>query len=962
MRKLSTTLTFFLLTFQLPAQLRTISGTLTTNDGSPLPGINILVKGTTVGTTTDANGYYSIDVPVGETLVFSFIGMQTREIVVTNDNFKTVNRPKKSKDNKKRKHYDLQPIPRSLYQDTIARNIPGVSVLTERTPSYNSKYGINPSAVRSVKKQRSGYKLVMNDNPVKQRGFGMQLASSFGIEHINKLPAFQNEYAQGRPSDGNLQWRGADSGEIFSWGPSVRTLQYDGSDYPYDKNGKLAPAGPANGKAVNAYDASSFFRTGSTTATELTVVIPGFRHAMVVFDAEARTRNSIIPNSWYKRFNLSGSLRHLKIAEHLSATISTSFNNSKGHLLSRGSNYATIIGSIYRTPATFDNANGFPVDKAFDFRDSYQLDDGNHRSHAPGQVDNPNGLASESPDNDNLQRFIGGLSIDYAPSSPFRLNLNANVDNQRNENVHGIPPGYSSYVPGRITERNESHTLVTVLLTPSYYLMRGRSNLKVSASFQMQFAKRDLARHDAFGIGTLTGDATTGADSTVKLTKAITRNSQETLLNIHYEYDGWLSARFTTRSYFSSTLNNNRKFVNALPAGSVSIDISRWFNEWRIEYLKLYISLGRTLRESPLIYSGWAYGSTLSEVVNYNTFFEATELFFDPNLLPERETKFETGFKFFGLNGFKLEFAYFNNHTADFVAPIWDGAHYALSNNATINNHGGSVTAGYYRYSGNFHWGTDMVWSKHNSIIDELHGSDDLIPLAGFTSIQSVMRAGKPLGSIYGSSYRRNEAGEKIIGTDGFPIEDHTLKMIGNPIPDWTLGWSSFIQWKPLRLSFLIDFKKGGDIWNGTNAALDYLGKSARTGDERNIANYVFEGVDINGNRNNLQVDFADPNKSIGENRWVRYGWDGVGEEYIEDASWIRLNELSLSYSVNRMINRTLVKEVRFTLTGYNLVLITPYSGVDPSSSLFGYASGNGLDLFNAPATRRFSAQITLKI
>src|SRR3989337_2750192 len=126
MRKFFTATIFFLLTFELFAQLRTISGTLTTNDGSPLPGINIIIKGTTVGTTTDINGYYSIDVPVGETLVFSFIGMQTREIVVTRDNFKTAN-AKKSKDNKKRKHYAFQPIPRSLYKDTISGNVPGVS-------------------------------------------------------------------------------------------------------------------------------------------------------------------------------------------------------------------------------------------------------------------------------------------------------------------------------------------------------------------------------------------------------------------------------------------------------------------------------------------------------------------------------------------------------------------------------------------------------------------------------------------------------------------------------------------------------------------------------------------------------------------------------------------------------------------------------------------------------------------
>src|SRR5688572_4937343 len=103
----------------LSAQERTISGILTSSDdGSPLPGINIVVKGTDVGTTTDANGWYSIKVPVGSTLVFSFVGMQTREVVVTKDNLKPVKTAtRQDGPEQKRKINGLRPIPRQLYKD-----------------------------------------------------------------------------------------------------------------------------------------------------------------------------------------------------------------------------------------------------------------------------------------------------------------------------------------------------------------------------------------------------------------------------------------------------------------------------------------------------------------------------------------------------------------------------------------------------------------------------------------------------------------------------------------------------------------------------------------------------------------------------------------------------------------------------------------------------------------------------
>src|SRR3990170_697110 len=94
------------------AQERTISGRLTsTEDGSPLPGINITIKGTSTGTATDADGYYSIKVPIGSVLVFSFVGMQTREVMVTEDNLQPVNSNKKSSTEKRgRPKKTLQPI------------------------------------------------------------------------------------------------------------------------------------------------------------------------------------------------------------------------------------------------------------------------------------------------------------------------------------------------------------------------------------------------------------------------------------------------------------------------------------------------------------------------------------------------------------------------------------------------------------------------------------------------------------------------------------------------------------------------------------------------------------------------------------------------------------------------------------------------------------------------------------
>lgn len=963
MKILFTLITILLLYHQTPAQMRTISGRLTSSqDGSPLPGVNIIIKGTGTGTVTDAEGYYAITAPIGATLVFQFIGMQPREVVVTKDNLPPVRLSKKQTSKRaRRKKTEISAIPMSLYRDTTVQERTGITTLTDETPSYKRAGNIDPATVRSIKKLKDTYVIKSYDFPEKRTGFGLQFTSSLNVESINRLPSVQKQYAQGRPTGGNMLWRGADQQELFSWGPLIRTLEFDGSHYPYDKNGRLTEAGKGNGKAAGSYDAFSFFRTGLATANELMLTLPGPQHSTFVFDLENRRRTGVIPNSVYKKAYFSSRLNNFQLLRNITANASAAFNRSTGDLLTRGANMAVIAGSVYRTPPTFDNTNGLPVRTAINAAESYQLPGGAIRTHAPDLVDNPFGLVNELPDREELERWMASLQLRYHPTNPFSLTLNANVDRQMSENFFGIPHGYSGYPAGRLTHRKDDQTFAHLAITPSYHHFHDRGDLKISLSYQAQYTDRALDRIDGFGFNVETFGTHELADSTFIINKQLSRTTHEVMVNARYSYNNWLNIRFVNRHYFSNTVDS-KQYTNLFPSGSLSINLAKLIGLGAIHELKWHTSVTRTIREAPLLYTNWSYGSTLMAVENYNAFYEASELFFMSSLMPETERKFETGLNLKGFNGLSLAFIYFNNRTSDFIVPVGDVDRFNLQNAARIKNYGGTISAGYIRDIGVFRYGVDLKWSKYESIVEKIYTGKDLIPLAGFESAQSVLAPGQPVGAIYGTSYIRNQAGMKVIDNTGFPLKDEALKMIGNPIPDWTLGWSSFFEWKQLKLSFLFDFRKGGEIWNGTNAVLDYLGRSATTGELRNTSGYIFEGVDINDNPNTIPVDFSDPEVPVEDNRWVRYGWDGIGEDYIEDASWIRLNELTLSYYLKRSWNNNILKEVKLSLIGRNLLLITPYSGVDPAAHLFGYGTGAGLDLFNSPAVRSYSAQITIKI
>lgn len=945
------------------AQERTISGRLTsTDDGTPLPGINIAIKGTSSGTTTDADGNYSINVPIGSILVFSFIGMQSREVMVTEDNLQPVSSGKKNSIEKRaEKKRNILPIPKSLYQDSVPKNTLGLAVLTSESPSYSTRSKIDPTAIRAIKKLGNSYFIKSDTDPVRRTGFGLQFSSSLSFERINRLPSFQDTYAQGQPVGGSYQWIGADQQEIFSWGPNIQTLRFDASSYPFDSHGRLVAAGSGKGQQSKKYDALSFFKTGSSNVNEIMLALPGPKSSTLLFDVENRRRTGIIPNSEYRKTNIGTSLRNFRLSAHLNMNGSISYNQSNGNLLSRGANLASIVGSVFRTPATFDNSNARSPKAALNAKESYELA-GTQRSHAPGIADNPYGLANELPDNEKTQRAMGFLNLHYtSPENHFSFVFNANLDKQWNENIFGIAPGYSGFKTGRLTDRQEQQTFVNAVITPAYRFNFSESDLKVSLSYQTQYTDRGLKRTDGFGFSADLFGRMGESDSLTMLTRELSRTTHEIIVGAQYEYETWLNVRLSNRNYFSSTVNYNQ-FNNIFPSGSLSVNLDELIYLWPIDHLKLYASGSRTLRESPLLYSNWSYQSTNVPLESYTSFYESNELFFTENLAPENETKFEAGLKLRSLNSqLTLEASYFNNLTENFIAPRNSALGFSLSNLATIKNHGATISAGYFAYMNNATWGTDLRWSKYNTLVQELHSSEEWIPVAGFESVQSVLAAGQPLGAIYGTTFIKNSEGKKIIGPDGFPVEDVNLKMIGNPIPDWMLGWSGYVRWKRFNFSFLFDYKHGGDIWNGTRSALDYLGRSATSGSERNLVNYIFDGVDVDGDPNAAQVIFSDPARPLAENRWVRYGWDGVGEDYIEDGSWLRLSELVLSYAILNA-SQSKVKEIRFSLIGRNLFLITPYTGVDPAATLFGYSTANGLDFFNTPSTRSYGAQITIKI
>ncbi|CAN0488316.1 unnamed protein product, partial [Hapterophycus canaliculatus] len=163
--------------------------------------------------------------------------------------------------------------------------------------------------------------------------------------------------------------------------------------------------------------------------------------------------------------------------------------------------------------------------------------------------------------------------------------------------------------------------------------------------------------------------------------------------------------------------------------------------------------------------------------------------------------------------------------------------------------------------SEDFNWNTTLNWSKSETVVEQLAPGIERLFLAGFGTAGTYLVEGLPYGAIVGGAYLREEAGtatdtslsipggEIIIDPNtGYQSIDNTQRVIGDPNPDFILGWNNSFTYKNFSLNFLLDWKQGGDIWNGTAWALSFFGRSELTAQTREETPFVLNGVLADGN------------------------------------------------------------------------------------------------------------------
>jgi hypothetical protein len=536
----------------------------------------------------------------------------------------------------------------------------------------------------------------------------------------------------------------------------------------------------------------------------------------------------------------------------------------------------------------------------------------------------------------NLADNYGKLTYRISPS----------IEKTEENSTQSFLKGTAYFENGKLVERNRINSDFTVFSNAKYIFALGSVKSELQFNYAAHWTRASIRYF-----------------KDISDTYRYSRNTQEGNLSWNFNYYPYFHNKYietgmqlSNKFYISGTSNKN---IFLLPAANYYINIRNVLNA-SLD-VKIAGTYSKYVNELPLNQS-FAYSGVLQLFPEQaNGFFAFREISGFKNLDPIRHREWNIFMEIQHKNKISFYIEYFNRFTQKDIFPVTDNNQLLLKNIADHQNKGIEMEISHNKYfikSKKLRTGNSISLSCFRSVIKELHEGFDYLPVAGFSNIQKAMRKGESMGAIFGNSFLRDADNRVFIGNDGYPLVNNQLNKIGDALPKFVLKITNRISYHNFLLSVDWEWKHGGQVWNGTEAVLDYYGRSLTSGIQRNTENYIFNGVTTNGQTNTKAVRFFDRNQPLMQNRWTRYGYTGIAESYIQKADQLKINSLALVFNKEC---KTKIQQYSIGLHCNNLIIWSPYKGSDPSQLMLDQPNSSGLDFFNLPSSKYFGIQLTVK-
>ncbi len=839
-------------------------------------------------------------------------------------------------------------------------DIESISVL--KGASASALYGSRAS---------NGVVLITTKSARRNEGLGIDVSMNVNAVVIGRyFDDYQREYGQGREGRLTTQYTDARTSSQMAWGaklnPTLTVPIY---------NGEIKPYSNVNNNVM------SFFRTGTTT-TNSVALSKGTADGDFRFSVSDMRNWDIVPESDMSRttFMLKGST---KLSDKIRVEARANYTHEE----------------VDNRPALSDSPNNIGnaligLAPNFDqkwLKKGYKDEYGRYNQWNGNEYRlNPYWIIYEMTNESEKDRVLGHAQLSYDLFPFLTIQAKAGTDFYKFKASEYTPMYTPRVQSGSMVER-----LTNVFENNFEAMIRYQQRFNDTWDVSAFIGGNIMQYENESFINTGMGQVDKNAHSILNykdytLEKYLYRKQVNSVYGaVNLGYKDYAFVDFTLRNDISSTLaKNNRSYM--YPSVSGSFVFSTFFDieKGALSFGKVRASWAKVGGDTDpykldLVYGLRSFsfqGTPLGEV--------SSEAVPSPNLKPTSTYSYEVGFdvRFFQAR-LGLDFGYYNQTTKDQILnlPVSRTSGY---NDATIN--AGEITNKGIELSlnaipvetQNFSWSTTVNLAKNINKVEKLHESAKNYELASARWAQASIYAieGEAYGVIVGKKFKRTSNGD-VIFENGLPTYDSNLSVLGNGNYDFTMGFSNALSYKNLSISILLDMKWGADLYsmsamqahtNGTSKnTLEgrkewYESEELRLSQNISVADWIPTGGYIGKGVKNIGTEenpeYVPNDVPVNPQTYYDKIYQNTPEPYIYDASYIKLRELTFSYSVSpRFLAKSPIREMSITAYGRNLwVIHTNLNNIDPESS-YNNGNGQGFEYGSLPTRRTFGLGINLK-
>jgi len=831
------------------------------------------------------------------------------------------------------------------------------------------------AAAAALYGSRGGYGVIniVTKRGQARKGIGIEFTSNYVFENVINLSDLQTVYGPGGmansdPNDPNSpliyskaltkdQAYGWGAGSM--WGPKLdgtSVIQFDGVSRPYSYVG-------------NSWD---FYLTGHSWTNNLSLS-GGSDRQTYRFSFSDLDNKAIIPNETFKRRNLSLSTNG-RFGEKLTFNAKVMYSNEKmnnrQYVADSPANIPQAIWGLANT-VDINNLKGDPnkigavapgvtTPDLKGVGEEYQQANNNW-------LQNPWWVAYQFKNENIRDRFITSGSLRYNIFDWLWVQGQIGMDWYTRNNNFLVPQG-TGYLRGG--SKNETTNFVREI--NEEWMVGGNKefgnfgvNAFVGGNKMIRDSEAVNANGTSFNVPFFTS-----------VNNAVTRNFgysynksgiNSLFGSAEFSYNDYLFITATARNDWFSVLNpeNNSKLYPSLGGSFIFTDAFQNLPVW-LTYGKIRAAWGQVATANVGSYSSRiTYGLTgVSHLGLAMAGFSGGDNIPNPNLSPALSTEIEFGTD---LNFFKgrlgLEFTYYDQKTTDDIlsASISRSSGFLTTsvNIGELSNKGIELLINATPVQGAVTWNVSLNLAKNkNKVIALSEGVTELNveePRTRTVYIKHIV--GYPFGMITGYVQKTDDQGNKVYESNGSPVRSDVYEILGNGVADLTGGLNNSLSWNRIRLDALLDFKFGGDIYSGTNVRLTQWGLHKQTLANRE-GGMTVTGVTQTGTTTDGKPIYEPFTKTLNQDETRRY-WSNLGERaqenFVYDASFIKLRQISIEYSLPpKILSKTPITNLAVSFVGRNLAIL--YKNIDNVDPEYGYtdSSAQGLDYFGMPTTRTF--------